>query len=126
MEDALLQNGTQELLYQLVALIISGLMTVLSVYLKKFLQTNKYAVEYNLYNEKTERVLENAVMYAEEKAKSYAKGQVKKRDLAVKYIDSISPDIIAKEGKKLEFMLDRKVSQLVKQRKDVTNTTTEG
>lgn len=126
MEDALMQNGTQELIYQFMAILISGLITVVSVYLKKFLKTNEYISEYNLYNEKTERVLENAVLYAEEKAKGYAKGEISKRNFAMAYIDNIAPDVIAREGIKLEMMIDRKVGQLTKSREEIKKDTTEG
>lgn len=116
MDTVPIATGTEELVFQVVAVFVSVLLTALSAYAKKFLDTNKYAVEYNLNNDKTERVLENAVMYAEEKIKSYAQKEISKRDLAIKYIDQISPEIISEYGSKLEFMLDRKVGQLVDRR----------
>lgn len=105
-------SSTSQLLIEVSYIVISGVISMLGVYIRKFLVTNEYAKKYNLYNEKTERILTNAIMYAEANAKNLVTDQITKRHLAVSYIEKISPDIIAKEGDKLEMMLDRKVEQM--------------
>jgi len=106
-------TASSELVYQLAAIVVSTISAVVGSYLKSYLKTNKFVKEYDLYNSKVERVLDNAIMYAEAKAKKYAGEKVSKMDLAIKYIDIVSPDIIHKEGAKLELMIDRKVQQVI-------------
>lgn len=110
--SAVMNTATNQLIFELSSLIISLVIGVIGIYVRNFLKTNEYAKKYNLYNEKTERVLSNAVMYAEAKAKTIVGSELSKRNLAFSYIEKISPDIIAKEGNKLELMLDRKVEQM--------------
>lgn len=106
-------NATGQLAFEVASIVISLVVTVLGYYVRRFLTTNEYAKKYNLYNEKTERVLANAIAYAEAKAKDVTSEQINKRKLAVSYIEQISPDIIKKEGDKLELMIDRKIEQLL-------------
>jgi hypothetical protein len=106
-----LNTATAQIVYQLAALIISTVTTIVGFYVKSWLKANKYVKEYNLYNEKVERTLDNAVMYAEVAIKKYSKDQISKRYLALKYLDNIDPEMVAKKGAKLELMLDRKVAQ---------------
>ena len=84
------------------------------MYTKKYLAELSKTTGYNFYNERVERILDNAVHFAEEKAKHYADEKISKKDMAIKYIEYISPDIIAKEGDKLEMMIDRKVAQTIR------------
>ena len=69
-------------LYETVAVVITGIFAILGMYVRKFLQTNSKAVEYNLYNERTERILADALAYAETAANGLAKSKLDK-----KYID---------------------------------------
>jgi len=107
-------TATNELIYQVSAMVISTVVTVLGVYLKRLIKTNSYVKECDLYNKKVENVLNNAINYAEASAKKYASDKISKKDYALKYIEEVSPDIIHKEGVKLELMLDRKVEQVLK------------
>ena len=101
-------------LYETVAVVITGIFAILGMYVRKFLQTNSKAVEYNLYNERTERILANALAYAETAAKGLAKSKLDKKKVAKEYIKKVAPDIIDKEGDKLNIMLDRKEVQINK------------
>ena len=101
-------------LYETVAVVITGIFAILGMYVRKFLQTNSKAVEYNLYNERTERILANALAYAETAAKGLAKSKLDKNETAKEYIKKVAPDIIDKEGDKLNIMLDRKEVQINK------------
>ena len=102
------------MLYETVVVVITGIFAILGMYLRNFLQTNSKAVEYNLYNERTERILANALAYAETAAKGLAKSKLDKKDVAKEYIKKVAPDIIDKEGDKLNIMLDRKEVQINK------------
>ena len=103
-----------DILYETVVVVITGIFAILGMYLRNFLQTNSKAVEYNLYNERTERILANALAYAETAAKGLAKSKLDKKDVAKGYIKKVAPDIIDKEGDKLNIMLDRKEVQINK------------
>ena len=102
------------ILYETVVVVITGIFAILGMYLRNFLQTNSKAVEYNLYNERTERILANALAYAETAAKGLAKSKLDKKEAAKEYIKKVAPDIIDKEGDKLNIMLDRKEVQINK------------
>ena len=65
-------------------------------------------------NEKTERILANAVAFAEAKAKEFAESTITKKGWAVKYFESVSPDLIKKYGTALNDMIVRKAQQLEK------------
>jgi len=108
-----IDTSTQQLVYQLASLVISGFFTVVGIYLKKWLSASAVAKEYGLYNDKVERVLENAIHYAEECTINVTGKAISKKEMSLKYIEMISPDIIAKEGDKLDYMIDRKVKQVL-------------
>lgn len=109
----IMDTGTGQLIFEAVAIIISLVAGVIGYYGKKFLETNEFVAKYNLNNEKTERILANAVAYAERMGKEKAKEHISKRDYAIKYIDSVSPELIKEYGDKINLMLDRKVEQVL-------------
>lgn len=106
---------TNQLVFELSSLIITAVFGIVGYYVKKFLVTNEFVKKYNLDNEKTERLLANALAYAEAKAKEKTESEINKRQFAVSYLEKISPETIAKHGDKLELMLDRKFEQLNQQ-----------
>ena len=110
--NGIMASATNQLVFEVSSILITTILGVVGFYVRKFLTTNEYVKKYNLYNEKTERVLANAIAYAEAKAKVVTAEQINKKNLAVSYIEKISPDIIAKEGDKLELTIDRKVEQM--------------
>jgi len=109
-----MDTSTQELVYQAASIGITTIFSIVGIYAKRWLSTNATLAEYGLYNDKVERVLENAVSYAEEKSKALVGEEIKKKDLALKYVEMVSPDVIEKEGDKLEAMIDRKVHQVLR------------
>lgn len=106
---------TNQLVFEMSSLIITAIFGAVGYYVKKFLTTNEFVKKYNLDNEKTERLLANALAYAEAKAKEKTESEINKRQFAVSYLEKISPETIAKHGDKLELMLDRKFEQLNQQ-----------
>jgi len=123
MESIVMATATAELLNQLSGIIISAVASVVGYYLKKFMETNRLVKEYNLYNEKVERTLDNAIMYAETKFRHQVGNEISKRQFAISYLDMIDPEIIATNGGKLELMLDRKVEQVLKKKTPVKRKT---
>lgn len=111
---AVAQATTQasSMITEIVTIIITAIFAAISLYLKNFLQTNKKAIEYNLNNEKTERILANAIAYAQAKAIDAANNKITKMSHAKEYIESVAPDLIEKEGVKLDKMLERKEMQI--------------
>lgn len=104
-------NSTQTLISELLNLIVTAVISIVAYYVKEFLQTNSFCKKYNLDNEKTERLLFNAISYAEANSKRYIDQQVTKRDLAIKYLEKVDPSTVSKYGDVLHDMLDRKVEQ---------------
>lgn len=105
-------NTTQTLLSQLSDLFITTIIAIITYYIKEFLQTSSFVKKYNLDNEKTERLLANAISYAESNSKKYVNENITKRDLAIKYLEKVSPTTVNQFGEIIHDMLDRKVEQL--------------
>jgi len=115
--DGVLQTATAEIVYQFTAIILSAVSTIVGVYVKQWVKTNQYVVEYKLYNDKVENLLDNAISFAEAKARHGIHDGIARKKFAMEYLDTISPDVVHKEGTKLSLMIDRKVEQ--KLRKDL-------
>lgn len=107
-----LSTSTGELVYQLASLVISAVVTIVGAYIRNWMKTSELAKKYQLDNEATERILRNAVVYAEEQGKLLAKTGIDKRHLAIKYVETVKPELIHDYGSKLEVMVDRKAAQL--------------
>lgn len=98
-----------QLVFEVVSIIVSLAFAVVAGYLKYYLSSNATAIKYNLYNERVERILENALVYSETD-KSGVAGVVNK--IAKNYIAEVAPDIYKAEGERLDIMLDRKKAQI--------------
>lgn len=114
-----METGTQELIYQMITIILSIGLTALGVYAKKLIITRIDIAKYGFENDRVERIIDNAINYAEGQARIYAKRESVelssngKFEAAKKYIDKVDPTIIAKYGKQLDVMIDRKVAQVL-------------
>ncbi len=112
-----METTTQELIYQFMALLVSGILTVLGAYLKKFIQTKIDVEKYGFENERVERIIDNAINFAEQKGKEFAKTQSKslagskKLEVAREYINKIDKQIVSNYGDKIDLMIERKVAQ---------------
>ena len=111
MENVILDNATQQIVYEVMKMIVSVVGLILAYYVKQWLATNAFAKKYELDNIITERTIDNAVTYAEKKGLEYGVKGIKKKELAMTYIDKIDPKLVAKYGDKLDIMVDRKVAQ---------------
>ena len=107
----------QEIIYQIMALLISGVVATLGFYAKKLIVTKIDIEKYGFENEKIERILSNAVSYAEQTAKEYAKSNSRKiasstkLDIARKYINNVDKSMVTKYALQLDNMIARKVEQ---------------
>ncbi len=114
-----METATQEIIFQIITIVISLGLTVLGIYVKKFITTKIDIAKYGFDNARLERILDNAINYAEASARNYARLESAKLssngkfEAAKMYIDKIDPSIIAKYGKKLDQMIDRKVIQVL-------------
>jgi hypothetical protein len=115
-----METATQELIFQIITIVISLGLTALGVYAKKLITTKIDVTKYGFENDRIERILDNAVNYAEGKAIEHAKaGAIKlagneKLGMARKYLDKVDPTIIAKYGNQIDDMISRKVIQVIK------------
>lgn len=109
--DQVVLNTTQTLITNLTDLLVTAILGVITYYVKEFLQTNSTIKKYNLDNEKTERLLFNAISYAQVAVKKETDKQISKRELAIKYLERVDPATVQKYGDVLHDMLDRKVEQ---------------
>jgi len=112
-----METTTQELIYQVMLLVITGVLTVIGSYVKDLLVTKIDVTKYGFDNERVERIIDNAIDYAEQRGKAYAKGSsIKlasndKLATAKVYIDKVDRDIVIKYGQTLNDMIERKVHQ---------------
>lgn len=115
-----METTLQEFINQMLMIIISGVLAVIAAYAKKFIQTKIDIAKYGFENEKLERIIDNAVNFAEQKGKQYVKVQAKKiagsdkLDFARDYINKVDKNIVTKYGDKLDDMIERKVSQVIR------------
>ena len=115
--DTKMDNTTQEIIYQLMALLVSGVLAIIGAYAKKLITTKIDIAKYGFENERVERIINNSVNFAEQKAKEYAKSKavkiasIDKLKGARKYINGVDKSIIEKYGTQLDDMIARKVAQ---------------
>lgn len=107
----------QEIIYQVMLLVITGTLTLIGAYVKKLIETKIDVTKYGFENERVERIIDNAVHYAEQKGKSISSKNAKilagnkKLDFARGYINKVDKGIITKYGNDLDAMIERKVAQ---------------
>jgi len=112
-----METATQELIFQIMSIVISLGVTALGIYVKKFITTKIDVTKYGFENDRVERILDNAINYAEAKAIQTAKDRSlkltgsTKLTIAKGYIDRTDPKIIEKYGSQINEMLSSKVIQ---------------
>lgn len=115
-----METTTQELIYQLLTLVASGVLATIGAYLSTYIKTKIDVTKYGFENDKLERIITNAVDYAEQKATSYAKKHSlslagsQKLDYARNYINMVDRNIVKDYGDSLKLMIERKVEQHIK------------
>jgi len=111
MNNVILDNGTQQLVYEVMKMLISAAGLIITYYLKQWLATNTTAKEYATELGITERTIENAVDYAEKKGLEYGVKGIEKKKLSYDYLNIVDPKLVSEYGSKLSIMIDRKVAQ---------------
>ncbi len=112
-----MDTTTQELIYQLMALFISGLLAIIGAYAKKLITTKIDIAKYGFENEKVERIIDNSINFAEQKAKQYAKEKTvklagnEKLNIAREYINKVDKSVVEKYSTQIDDMIARKVAQ---------------
>ena len=114
-----METTTQELIYQVMLIVATGILSFIGAELKSYLAKKKAILGYEFDNTRIERIIDNGVNYAESEAKKYFKIQSEKiagsdkLDFARTYIDKVDKTIAVKYGTKLNDMIERKVIQVV-------------
>jgi isocitrate/isopropylmalate dehydrogenase len=91
-------------------------------YAKRLITTKIDIAKYGFENEKVERIIENAIDYAEHRAKQAVKeksiklASSDKLAGAKRYINTIDKSIIEKYGLELDSMIARKIEQSFKKK----------
>lgn len=112
-----MDTTTQELIYQLIMILVTGIFGIVGFYAKRLITTKIDIAKYGFENEKVERIIDNAIYYGEQKAKEFAKAQAvkiagsEKLTIAKGYINNIDKSIIEKYGTQVDDMITRKVAQ---------------
>ena len=108
----------QEIIYQALAVVLTIGVAVLTYGIKRYLGTKEQWEKYGLNKERIDSLLTEAVMFAEQRGKEYAKktskklAGSKKLNIARMYIDNIDKDLVTKYANKLDIMITTKVAEL--------------
>lgn len=112
-----MDTTTQELIYQAIMILLSGVLAVIGAYVKKLITTKIDIAKYGFENDRVERIIDNAINFAEQTAREITKDKAhklagsEKLKLARKYIDKVDKSIVEKYGTQLDKMVTRKVAQ---------------
>ena len=113
-----MDTATQELVYQAIILVVGLAGTVVLAGIKKYLGTKQQWAKYGFNKEQVDDILTQAVLFAEQKGKEYAKQNSKylagskKLDIARQYINQIDKDTVIKNSKELDKLLTAKVAEM--------------
>lgn len=114
-----MENTTQEMIYQVMAIGISSLFALIGAALHRLILNKIHIEKYGFENERVERIIGNAIDFAEQRAKELAKnGAVKlagrnKLELARSYINKIDQSLIMRYAEQLDDMIARKIQQKI-------------
>lgn len=111
--EQIFDNTTSQLIYAITDMIISISGIIITFYSKRWLETSSTAKKYELDQIITEKVIYDAVKYAEDQGRQLAVKGIEKKKFANEYIDAINPELVVKYGDKLSIMLDRKVAEVL-------------
>jgi len=112
-----MQTTTQEIIYQVLMILVSVSIVGVAGYVRKYINTKVKLEEYGLSKEKLNTLLNEAVLFAEQKGKEYAKANStylsgsRKLDFARSYVNNIDKNIIKEYGEKLDDMISVKVAE---------------
>lgn len=105
-------TGGSEIVVQLFLLVVTAVIGILGYFAMKWLRTSEYAKKYNLDNERTERILVNAIDWVNNIVKKEGGSYLVKHKLSISYFNSVAPDLVKKYGDALNDMVTRKMAQM--------------
>lgn len=112
-----METTTQELIYQALALLASITLAVIGAYVKSLIKTKIDIAKYGFENDRVERIIDNAISFAEQRAKVAAKDGARRIDgstklaIAKQYVNKVDKNVVTKYATQLDDMIDRKVAQ---------------
>jgi len=112
-----MQTTTQEIIYQVLMILVSVSIVGVAGYVRKYINTKVKLEEYGLSKEKLNTLLNEAVLFAEQKGKEYAKQNAEmmagdiKMDYAKAYINRVDKSIVRDLGQNLDYMITSKVAE---------------
>ena len=107
----------QEIIYQTIMITAAGVLTFIGTEIKSYIRKKKYILGYEFDNARVERIIDNAVHFAEAKGSEMMVKEVKKMssntklNVAVAYINKVDKDLADRYGDNLPDMIARKVEQ---------------
>lgn len=113
--NPVVSNGSAEILIQLFILVITAALSAASYYGIKWLKTSALAKKYNVDTARVEDILEKAVIYATGFGEAKARDYVTKKNLSIKYLESVDPTMVKQYGDKLNDMIKRKAFEMEKE-----------
>lgn len=105
-------TGGSEIVVQLFLLVATVVVGAIGYFAMKWLRTSEYAKKYNLDNERTERILTNAIDWVNNIVKTEGGSYLVKHNLSVSYFNKVAPDLVKKYGDALNDMVARKMAQM--------------
>lgn len=111
----IISTGGSEVLVQLFLIVITGLLSILGYYGIKWLKTSEYGKRHALETVKLEAFLEQAVVFASGVGEKVVRDYVTKKDLSIKYLNSVDPSIVKKYGDNINTMIKRKAFEMNKE-----------
>lgn len=105
-------TGGTELTLQLFLLVATIVIGLIGYFAMKWLRTSEYAKKYNLDNERTERILTNAIAWVDGIVKTEGNAYLIKHKLSIAYFNKVAPDLVKKYGDAINDMVTRKMVQL--------------
>lgn len=107
-----LQNSNLTLVSTVIIIVVSAIGTALTVYVTSL--AKKYHLD--KYDSEIEKLIDKAIHYAENEITDLAQGEMSKHDLAIKYIEKISPETIVTQGNKLSEKINTKLTEVIEKK----------
>jgi len=113
-----METTTQEIIYQVIVIAVGLASTVVLAGIKKYLGTKEEWAKYGFDKEQVDDILTQAVLYAEQKGKEYAKNNSHylagkaKLGIARNYINRIDKGVVDKYAGELDDLLTAKVAEM--------------
>ena len=119
-----METTTQELIYQIMALFISGLLAIIGAYTKQLITTKIDIAKYGFENAKVEAIIDNGINYAEAMGNKYLKERAsntaikmqgnEKLNIAMTYVNNrVDKATIVKYATNLDEAIERKLTKRI-------------